>query len=70
MMLRVMAIRCYTRKPTFNYCVLCFCLCGLIDAECVHFDFKHVCTHSLGLFVHTHLEGLVELVHTRSVLCD
>ena len=35
----------------------------------MHFNFKHVCTHSLGEFVHTHLEGLVELVHTRSVDC-
>ena len=32
MMLRVMGIRCYTCKPTFNYHMLCFCLCGLIDA--------------------------------------
>ena len=36
----------------------------------VHFNFKHVCTHSLGLFVHTHLENLVQLVHTRSLFCD
>ena len=35
----------------------------------MHFNFKHVCTHSLGEFVHIHLEGLVELVHIRSVDC-
>ena len=33
----------------------------------MHFNFKHVCTHSFGEFVQTHLGGLVELVHTRSV---
>ena len=55
MMLRLTGIRCYTCKPTFNYHVLCFCLCGLIDEQCA-FQFQTrlyaltwlICTHSPG----------------------
>ena len=33
----------------------------------MHFIIKHVCTHSLGVFVHNHLKDLMELVHTALV---